>query len=107
MLVFSFCCWLLYIGACCELLFHNVAAAAVINVAAAAVNEVVGCCRWCCWSWLSKSQLVLVEVLCLVGRSAYEAEELGTFAIGRPWHTYLMSLPSLVTALQSDGFDKF
>ena len=66
MLVFSFCCWLLYIGACCELLFHNVAAAAVINVAAAAVNEVVGCCRWCCWSWLSKSQLVLVEVLCFV-----------------------------------------
>ena len=64
MLVFSFCCWLLYIGACCELLFHNVAAAAVINVAAAAVNEVVGCCRWCCWRCLSKSQLVLVEVLC-------------------------------------------
>ena len=57
---------------------------------------------------------VLVQVPVDTGRGALlrkhsciEAEELGTFAIGRLWHTYLMSLPSLVTALQSDGFDKF
>ena len=63
----------------------NVAAAAVINVAAAAVNEVFGCCRCCCWRCLSKSQLVLVEVLCFVGRFASRQ---------RSW-----------ALLQSDGLD--